>query len=138
MLPLTCPPLRFALVFKQARQTPMLTLPNQIAESELAAQARNAAAQAARTAQAGARQASDSFHRFVEGGPALGGYRQVRNPNTFDESRRSFWDEFAAAADQRRTGGSSIGTSAMGKGSSRQPAAPTPAQGKDKEEWDDW
>ncbi|KAL2137386.1 hypothetical protein VTI74DRAFT_7 [Chaetomium olivicolor] len=107
----------------------------QLSESDFAAQARNAAAQAARSAQAGARSAQEGFNRFVEG-PSGSGYRAV-NSNNFDESKRAFWDEFSAAADQRKTTGSSIGTAAMGKGSSssRQGGA---AQPNAKEEWDDW
>ncbi|KAL2173839.1 uncharacterized protein P884DRAFT_332501 [Thermothelomyces heterothallicus CBS 202.75] len=109
----------------------------QISESEFAAQARNAAAQAARTAQAGARTAQEGFHRFVEG-PSGSGYRPVNaNGNNFDESRRAFWDDFAAAADQRKTSGSSIGTSAMGKGG-RQGGAQAPAPSSKHDEWDDW
>lgn len=60
------------------------------------------------------------------------------NSSNFDESRRAFWDQFAAAADQRKRTGSSIGTSAMGKGGSRQAAPPGPAANAAKEEWDDW
>jgi ADP-ribosylation factor GTPase-activating protein 1 len=56
------------------------------------------------------------------------------NSDNFDESKRAFWDDFSAAADQRKKTGSSIGTSAMGKGGSRQGGA----QGSAKEEWDDW
>ncbi|KAK5657743.1 hypothetical protein OQA88_2816 [Cercophora sp. LCS_1] len=100
----------------------------QLAESDLAAQARNAAAQAAKSAQAGAKTASDGFHRFVEG-PSASGYSQV----PFDESKRAFWDDLSSVADQRNTGSSSIGTSAMGKGGSR---APPGKQSKD--EWEDW
>ncbi|KAK1756008.1 putative zinc finger protein gcs1 protein [Echria macrotheca] len=101
----------------------------QLAESDLAAQARNAAAQAAKSAQAGAKTASEGFHRFVEG-PSASGYRQV----PFDESKRSFWDDFSNAAEQKKQESSSIGTSAMGKGSTR--SAPSAKQSKD--EWDDW
>ena len=99
----------------------------QLAESDLAAQARVAAAAAAKTAQAGAKTASEGFSRFVEG-PQGSGYRQV----PFDESKRAFWDDLSNTADQRKSENSSIGTSAMGKGGSRAP----PAKGKD--EWDDW
>ncbi|KAK4126548.1 ArfGap-domain-containing protein [Parathielavia appendiculata] len=108
----------------------------QIAESDLAAQARLAAAQAARSAQAGAKSAQEGLSRFVEG-PSGSGYKPVNSEN-FDESKRSFWDEFSAAADQRKKTGSSIGTSAMGKGGSRQGGSHGPAGGSAKEEWDDW
>ncbi|KAL2157536.1 hypothetical protein VTH06DRAFT_6087 [Thermothelomyces fergusii] len=110
----------------------------QISESEFAAQARNAAVQAARSAQAGARSAQEGFHRFVEG-PSGSGYRPVNtnSSSNFDESRRAFWDDFAAAADQRKSSGSSIGTSAMGKGG-RQSSAQAPAPSSKQDEWDDW
>ncbi|CCC11804.1 unnamed protein product [Sordaria macrospora k-hell] len=122
----------------------------QIAESELAAKARIAAAQAAMSAQtvaqAGAKTASESFNRFVEGGPsnsAGGGYRSVPTSgggsSNFDESKRSFWDDFSSVADQRKSaGGSSIGTAVMGKGGNNgSSAAPPPAAAK-KDEWNDW
>lgn len=99
----------------------------QLAESDLAAQARVAAGQVAKTAQTGAKSASQGISRFVEG-PSAGGYSQV----PFDESKRSFWDDFSSVAEQKD---SSIGTSAMGKGSSSRPNQP--AAGK-KDEWDDW
>ncbi|KAK4165218.1 hypothetical protein QBC43DRAFT_343926 [Cladorrhinum sp. PSN259] len=89
----------------------------QIAESDFAAQARTAAATAAKTAQAGAKTASEGLTRFVEG-PSAGGYKPVSNTN-FDESKRAFWDEFASAADNRKTSGNSIGTAAMNKGTLR-------------------
>ncbi|KAK3991332.1 hypothetical protein QBC44DRAFT_341155 [Cladorrhinum sp. PSN332] len=59
----------------------------QIADSDFAAQARNAAATAAKTAQAGAKNASEGLTRFVEG-PSAGGYKPVSNTN-FDESKRA-------------------------------------------------
>ncbi|KAH6635161.1 hypothetical protein B0J18DRAFT_487287 [Chaetomium sp. MPI-SDFR-AT-0129] len=127
----------------------------QLSESDFAAQARVAAAQAARSAQAGARTAQEGFNRFVEGGPSNGpgGYRPVQQggeDSNFDESKRAFWDDFSAVADQRKTSGSSIGTAAMGKGGVRgsagggsgggsaQAGAPAAAAGSKKDEWDDW
>ncbi|KAK0722101.1 hypothetical protein B0T26DRAFT_701333 [Lasiosphaeria miniovina] len=101
----------------------------QISDSEFAAQARTAAGQVAKTAQAGAKSAQEGISRFVEG-PSAGGYRQV----PLDESKRSFWDEFASKADQRKVGSSSIGTSAMGKGAT---GGPGPSK-TTKDEWDDW
>ncbi|KAK4099680.1 ArfGap-domain-containing protein [Parathielavia hyrcaniae] len=103
----------------------------QIAESDIAAQARLAASQAARSAQAGAKTAQEGLNRFVEG-PAGSGYKPVNSDN-FDESKRGFWDEFSVAGDQRKKAGSSIGTSAMGKGGSRQGGSQNA-----KDEWDDW
>jgi ADP-ribosylation factor GTPase-activating protein 1 len=110
-----------------------------LAESDLAAQARNAAALAARSAQAGAKTAQEGINRFVEG-PSGSGYKPVNaNSDNFDESKRGFWDDFSAAADQRKTGGNSIGTAAMGKGGSKSGGSQGPAPaGQKKDEWDDW
>ncbi|KAK0643653.1 zinc finger protein gcs1 [Cercophora newfieldiana] len=103
----------------------------QLAESDLAAQARVAAGTVAgtvaKTAQTGAKTASEGFHRFVEG-PSAGGYNRV----PFDESKRAFWDDFSSVAEQKKD--SSIGTSAMGKGGSTRPNQPAAK----KDEWDDW
>ncbi|KAK0627245.1 hypothetical protein B0T14DRAFT_421832 [Immersiella caudata] len=102
----------------------------QLAESDIAAQARVAAGTVAgtvaKTAQSGAKTASESFSRFVEG-PSGSGYKQV----PFDESKRAFWDDFSSVAEQKD---SSIGTSAMGKGGSSRPSQPA----SKKDEWDDW
>ncbi|KAK4157275.1 hypothetical protein C8A00DRAFT_40370 [Chaetomidium leptoderma] len=109
----------------------------QLSESDFAAQARNAAAQAARSAQSGAKTAQEGFSRFVEG-PGGSGYKPVNtNADNFDESKRGFWDDLSAAADQRKQDNSSIGTSAMGKGGSRQGGSQGPAGGSGKEDWDD-
>jgi ADP-ribosylation factor GTPase-activating protein 1 len=81
----------------------------------------------ARSAQQGAKNAQDSFNKFVEGPNQQHDYRQV----PIDESKKGFWDDFSSLADQQKPS-SSIGTSAMGKGgSSRGPA-------KSKDEWEDW
>lgn len=75
--------------------------------------------------------AQERFNRFVEGS------EDHRRQAPLDESKKAFWDDFAAAADQRHGTGpkySSIGTSAMGKGGSKN----TPATAKKDDEWDDW
>ena len=83
----------------------------------------------AKSAQAGAKSAHDGFNRFVEG-PTAGGYSEV----PMDESRKSFWDDFSNLADQRKQESSSIGTSAMGKGSNTRSSS----QKQSQDEWDDW
>ncbi|KAH8911327.1 ArfGap-domain-containing protein [Coniochaeta sp. PMI_546] len=103
----------------------------QIADSDLAAQARVAALNAAKTAQAGAKTAQQGITRFVEG-PSSGGYREV----PIDESKKGFWDDFSSLADQRKQENSSIGTAAMGKGSSS--TRPSGSANKSQDEWDDW
>lgn len=101
----------------------------QIADSDLAAQARVAAENMGKAAQQSARSAHDSFNRFVEGpGP---GYNPVnQGPVDMDDNKRAFWDEFSSKADGRNAGGSSIGTTAMGKRN-----API---SKKNDDWDEW
>ena len=81
----------------------------------------------AKSAQLGARNAQESFNRFVEGGQGQHEYRQV----PIDESKQGFWDDFSAIAEQRKASSSAIGTAAMGKGGNRSASKP-------QDEWDDW
>lgn len=107
----------------------------QLGESDFAAQARTFGGRIASSAQAGAKTAQEGFTKFVEGSD--NGYAPVNaRAAPLDESKKAFWDDFASAADQRKTGGSSIGTSAMGKGATGGAAAPATKKGQD--EWDDW
>ncbi|KAH8681559.1 ADP-ribosylation factor GTPase-activating protein GCS1 [Xylariales sp. PMI_506] len=102
----------------------------QISTSDFAAQARVAAGNVGRVAQAGAKNAQDQFNRFVEGPDG-----QQRPAAPMDDSKKAFWDDFSAVADQRHGTGpkySSIGTSAMGK------ANKGAGSGKKDDEWDDW
>ena len=80
----------------------------------------------ARSAQQGAKNAQESFNKFVEGPNQQHEYRQV----PIDESKKGFWDDFSLLAEQPQAS-SSIGTSAMGKGGNRGPA-------KSKDDWEDW
>ncbi|KAH6688049.1 ADP-ribosylation factor GTPase-activating protein GCS1 [Plectosphaerella plurivora] len=104
----------------------------QLATSDFAKQAQQAAGQVGRVAQQGARNAQDGFTKFVEGPREGSGYRQA----PMDESRKGFWDDFSDLADQRDkpAGSGAIGTAAMGKGKTGGAAPPA---GK-KDEWDDW
>lgn len=106
----------------------------QVGESDFAAQAKGWGSKLAQTAQLGARSASEGFNKFVEGSDGHGSTSPRNAP--LDETKKSFWDDFASAADQRKPQGSSIGTSAMGKGASG--GADTVASKKSKDEWDDW
>ncbi|KAH9904124.1 zinc finger protein gcs1 [Xylariomycetidae sp. FL2044] len=114
----------------------------QFSESDFAAQARLAAGNVGKAAQAGASGAQERFNRFVEGSDGV--RRPVKGSSPIDESRKDFWDDFSAVADQRHgTGLKSIGTSAMGgkapgKNSSTSPAGAAAAQKKKDDEWDDW
>lgn len=76
--------------------------------------------------------AQERFNQFVEGS---GGQGQRGAP--IDESKKAFWDDFSAVADQRHGTGpkySSVGTSAMGRGGNKNASAPA----KKDDEWDDW
>lgn len=96
----------------------------QIAETDLAAQARLTAAQVAKGAQTGARSAAENFNRFVEGnGEGGGARRQV----PLDESKKDFWDSFAEVGAQRS---GNIGTGSVKKAG----AEPT----KKDDAWADW
>jgi len=91
----------------------------------------------ARSAQAGAKSAQDGLSRFVDG-PHAGNYRDVSQH--MDEDKRAFWDDFSSAADQRRPAGSSIGTSAMGRGGGRirTPTSATSSLPPKNAAQDDW
>jgi len=102
-----------------------------LAETDLAAQARVTASQVAKGAQTGAKSAADGFNRFVEGsgGSSSGMYRTA----PIDESKKDFWDSFAAAGDSRP---SAIGTSAVKKtGGGAAGAAGAMKEGDDWEKW---
>jgi len=105
----------------------------QLSETDFAAQARLAAGNVSKAAQAGARGAQDQFSRFVEGPDSSRPHGQQSN---MDESKRAFWDDFSSVADQRTAAKqNSIGTSAMGKAGGNKGA---PAASKKDDEWDDW
>ncbi|KAH7031076.1 uncharacterized protein B0I36DRAFT_323148 [Microdochium trichocladiopsis] len=104
----------------------------QLSETDFAAQARIAAGNVSKAAQAGARGAQDQFNRFVEGPDGS----RSHQPSNMDDGKKAFWDDFSAVADQRQaTKHSSIGTSAMGKAAGNKNA---PAASKKDDEWDDW
>ncbi|KAK9417739.1 putative Electron transfer flavoprotein subunit beta [Seiridium unicorne] len=106
----------------------------QISESEFAAQARVAANNVGKAAQQGAKNAQEGLNRFVDGPD---GQRQRAGNANVDESKKAFWDDFSAVADQRHGTGpkySSIGTSAMGKANK---GAGGSSEAKKNDEWDD-
>ena len=110
----------------------------QLAETDLAAQARLTAATVARGAQTGAKNAADGFNRFVEGtgSNSGGGYRDV----PIDESKKDFWDSFAEAGAQRQQARpSAMGTSAIKKGNAGGGmGGGMGGGGGKKDEWDEW
>ncbi|KAJ2902735.1 hypothetical protein MKZ38_000161 [Zalerion maritima] len=106
----------------------------QIADSDIAAQARIAAENMGKAAQQGAKSAQDGLTRFVDG-PAYSPVNQGGSAAGMDDSKREFWDDFASKADTRNTGGSSIGTAAMGK---RGGGVAGGMASKKDDDWDDW
>ncbi|TAQ87304.1 hypothetical protein B7494_g4349 [Chlorociboria aeruginascens] len=103
-----------------------------LGETDFAAQARITAAQVARNAQTGARSAADGFNRFVEG-PSASGYSRT---TPIDESKKDFWDSFAAAGESRQP--SAIGTSAVRKAGGSGVSPLGAAKKKDDDEWGEW
>ena len=84
----------------------------QIAESDLTAQARLTATQAAKTIQTGTKGAAERFNNFVEN---TGEGSTARSKAAVEPERRDFWDSFGDAGSDKSKG-SSIGTAAMRKG----------------------
>lgn len=106
----------------------------QLAEADLATQARLKAAQVAQNIQSGTKNASESFNRFVEGESNPTSTPSSRPRDTVDPDKRDFWDSFAAAAEERSSTTSktsAIGTAAMRKGGYG------PTGGVKKENWDE-
>lgn len=118
----------------------------QLAESDLAAQARIQAGQLGQNLQGSTRYAAESFNRFVEGDER--GARSAKAPEKAEfwdsfgaaptgpsSDKKDFWDSFAAAGEaspQKQAKPTSIGTSAMKK-----PTAGGAGK-KDEDAWGDW
>ena len=100
-----------------------LLIHTQIAESDLAAQARVQATYLGQNVQTGARGAADSFNRFVEGPDE---HSSAASRRRVEPERKDFWDDFSSLASQNASGGSrhgrsgsrsnAIGTAAMKPG----------------------
>lgn len=113
------PPLRCFLMSMDA----YLLIHTQIAESDLAAQARVQATYLGQNVQTGARGAADSFNRFVEGPDE---HASAASRRRVEPERKDFWDDFSSLASQNASGGSrhgrsgsrsnAIGTAAMKPG----------------------
>ena len=98
----------------------------QIAEADLAAQARQTAASAAKSIQTGTKGAAERFNNFIENEGAEG---STRSKSTVIPERPDFWDSFGDAGPEKSS--SAIGTAAMRKGSG--------SGGGGKEDgWDNW
>jgi ADP-ribosylation factor GTPase-activating protein 1 len=118
------------------------TPPRQLAEADLAAQARQTALQLSQGIQTGTKTAAESFNRFVDGDDNSRPATDKRDfwdsfgeaPTGPANDKKDFWDDFAAAGEtaatqKKHTPSSSIGTSAMKK--------PQKPQGGD-DTWGDW
>ena len=98
---------------------------SQIAEANLATQARLTAAQMAQKVQTGTKGAAEQFNKYVENtGGANGSLGTSRS--TAEPERKDFWDSFGASAEEQQGNPSkagfgpkpsAIGTAAMKKGS---------------------
>lgn len=125
---------------------------NQLAEADLATQARLTAAQLSQNLQTTTKAAAENFNRFVEGDErlaprAVGGAGPEPDKRDFWESfgeapkgpapeKKDFWDDFAAAGEtaaQTKAKPTSIGTSAMKKSTSG-----SGASSKEEGGWGDW
>lgn len=133
-------------------KTPWLTT-FQLAEADLAAQARNTAGTLGQTLQSGVASANTQFTRFVEGDDSSSGARRnAPEPERKDfwesfgaapkgpaKDKQDFWDEFSSAGEARTNATiekkkpSGIGTSAMKKGSGSMGGA-----AKKDDEWGEW
>jgi len=111
----------------------------QFADSDFAKQAQMGAANFAKQAQLAGKNVGENFNRFVEGNEGHQS-NQIPTRSNMDETKRSFWDDFSALANdgtsrQKPQQSSAIGTSAMGMGSKKQAK---PVQKKNDDGWDDW
>ncbi|KAL9111137.1 MAG: hypothetical protein Q9227_004400 [Pyrenula ochraceoflavens] len=102
-----------------------------VASSDFASQAKTLGTQVGQGIQTGAKGAADKFNQFVEGQDE----RAASRANRSEPERKDFWDSFGASNTPTSTQSSTIGTSAMKKGS-----GPAGGASKGKEEgWgEDW
>ncbi|KIX09520.1 uncharacterized protein Z518_00600 [Rhinocladiella mackenziei CBS 650.93] len=103
-----------------------------IATSDFAAQARNAAFAAGQGIQSGAKGAAESFNKFIEGQDEKAS--TVAAAKKVEPERKDFWDSFGAPSESNKTT-SSIGTSAMKKTTT---TANPPMKTKEDGWGDDW
>lgn len=90
----------------------------QLAEADLATQARNTAAQAAKTIQTGTKGAAEKFNNFIENEGSDPSRGVSGAGSKVQPERQDFWDSFGEPASSK--GGSSIGTAAMRKGGEKE------------------
>lgn len=85
----------------------------QLAASDLAAQARNAALAAGQGIQTGVKGAAENFNKFVEGQDDRAG--AAASKRRVEPEKKDFWDSFGQSSEPAPSKPSSIGTSAMKK-----------------------
>lgn len=120
---------------------------SQLAEADLASQARNTAGVVGQGLQSGATAAGTTFNRFVEGSDSPSYRRVGAEPEKKDfwdsfgappkgpaEDKKDFWDEFASAGETRTQTVGTAGKKPSGLGTS---AMKKPAK-KDEDGWGDW
>ena len=102
-----------------------LTVPHkQLAEADLATQARMTAASVGQTIQTGTKGAAEQFNRFIdEGGKGGGAVRGGNSKLATEPERKDFWDTFGSpdastAVPEKKS--SAIGTAAMRKGGAKE------------------
>ncbi|EXJ92721.1 hypothetical protein A1O3_01273 [Capronia epimyces CBS 606.96] len=123
-----------AAVGKQAKivsETYIQPTAKNLASSDLAAQARNAALVAGSGIQSGAKGAAESFNKFIEGQDERAS--AVAASRKAEPERKDFWDSFGVPSEPPKSS-SSIGTSAMKKA----PLANPPKKTKEDGWGDDW
>lgn len=120
---------------------------HQLAEADIASQARNTAGLVGQGIQSGVANAGTTFNRFVEGSDS-GAYSRApgREPEKKDfwdsfgappkgpsEDKKDFWDEFSSAGESRaQTVGASKKPSGIGTSAMKKPAK------KEEDGWGDW
>jgi ADP-ribosylation factor GTPase-activating protein 1 len=83
----------------------------QIASTDFAAQARNAAVAAGQGIQSGAKGAADGFNKFIEGQDE--GASAAASRKKVEPERKDFWDSFGVSKDEDKP--SNIGTGVLKK-----------------------
>lgn len=94
-----------------------MTRSAQLAEADLATQARLTAASVGQTIQTSTKGAAESLNRFIDDGGRGAAARGGTARTAAEPARKDFWDTFGSPdAVPKKSGGSAIGTAAMRKG----------------------
>ena len=119
-------------------QSMVTNVNRQLAEADLAAQARTTAAQVAQKVQIGTKGAAEQFNKFVEDTGSANGSKGISR-STAEPERKDFWDSFGASADEQQSVASKIGTggqpSAIGTAAMKKIGKD---KGGDDDKWEDF